>query len=34
VAAGQLDDHMLTAFIPADRIGRDGRDGREHVTTA
>lgn len=22
---GQLDDHLLTAFIPADRIGRDGR---------
>jgi hypothetical protein len=22
---GELDDHLLTAFIPADRIGRDGR---------
>jgi hypothetical protein len=22
---GKLDNHLLTAFIPADRIGRDGR---------
>jgi hypothetical protein len=22
---GKLDEHLLTAFIPADRIGRDGR---------
>ena len=22
---GELDNHLLTAFIPADRIGRDGR---------
>lgn len=28
---GELDDHLLAAFIPADRIGRDGR---EHARAA